>query len=134
MQSRLVYAHVRRAADSKWFRTVRHISAREVPPEPSAPRLEAAADDRSSAGVDQGHIRGALATARVELEAEEGERSALEVQADALRSEIAILQADPLYATIQRGLDADLTRRVRANRMFAWVERRARSALGRRSD
>jgi SAM-dependent methyltransferase len=138
MQSRVLYAHARRAVDSKWVRAIRRNptprnSVLYQVEELSALQAEAECEGGVVGNGARDHLRGALATALVELEAEEGVHAKLRAHADALRSEIATLEADPLYATMKRGFDADLTRRLRANRMVASVERRARAALGGRS-
>jgi SAM-dependent methyltransferase len=138
MQSRFLYSHARRAFDSKWVRAIRGNPAPQRPllqATQSSERDGGEAERHRSAedGAGPDHLRGALATALVELEAEKGEHSILEEQAEALRAEITALQSDPVYSTIGRAFDADLTRRLRATRAVANLERRVRAALRRNS-
>ncbi len=77
--------------------------------------------------------RGALSTALIALDAVEWENVRSRAQVEALQSELATLESGFLYSTMRRVLDADLTRRLRANHVVASVERRARAAVGRGS-
>ncbi len=85
--------------------------------------------ERERCARDRGgeyYERGPLAAALIQLEEAHAEEASLRAQLEQVRSELDAVRSTPLYAQARRALDAELTRRIRANSFVAAVERRVR--------
>ncbi|HEY6428027.1 MAG TPA: class I SAM-dependent methyltransferase [Acidimicrobiales bacterium] len=93
---------------------------------------EAAETERESRASRNGgeyYTRGALATAFIARDAEHMDAQQTRARVSQLESELHALRSGTLYSMTRRLLDAKTTRRLRANRFVAAVERRLRATL-----
>jgi len=140
MRSRFLYSRARRVVDSTWVRGTRGkttlpgaFGGPESSPAEQISRGKLVGDqiDTPVAANPSDKIRGALATAQIQRDAEEREHVRLSQQVEELRKEVASLESEFLYSTIQRLADARATHRIRDHRAIAALERRVRVALQR---
>jgi hypothetical protein len=90
---------------------------------------EAERESRASGHGGEYYTRGALASALIARDAEQWDAEQARARVSQLESELQALRSGTLYSMTRRLLDAKATRRLRANRFVAAVERRLRAAL-----
>jgi SAM-dependent methyltransferase len=93
---------------------------------------EATETERESRASRQGgeyYSRGALASALIARDADHWDAEQARDRVSQLESELHALRSGMLYSLTRRLLDANATRRLRANRWVAAVERRLRAKL-----
>jgi hypothetical protein len=90
---------------------------------------EAERESRASGHGGEYYTRGALASALIARDTEQWDAEQARARVSQLESELQALRSGTLYSMTRRLLDAKATRRLRANRFVAAVERRLRAAL-----